>query len=473
MAAMRLHKDEILDRLAELGNVAQFVALRPDGDGLAQTYNRIRGHEPNETFASIEAALQAVLTASEDRMVNVRSYAPDDLRSREFVYGLTTVADVMATVDRLSGEGLHLIVNETIDISDGGVSGVVQGGVIEFAPDDTPRCVEKSGVTALPQEQAISMLETIYGFRPDLEVTTDERVEFSIHPRPRGWRGGHTILWEHETGVALQAHPSLTWPNHFSRMLGDKVFGLLVADALGAAVPRTLSISRRVAPYSFGRPTGSAERWTRTCPVEPLPGLYTTTRGWEDPFTLMANEDPSDTSIASVLCQDAVHPEWSGAALVQADGTLLVEGRRGQGDLFMLGQEGAAPLPKAVIDDVHATHTTLSATLGPTRLEWVHDGNQLWIVQLHLGATQTSDTVIVPGDAEHWLDFTVTGNLEELRQMLDSIGPDRGVRLAGDFGLTSHVADLVRRAGVPARRTEGGSTPLIQRAGVVSELIDA
>ena len=71
-------------------------------------------------------------------------------------------------------------------------------------------------------------------------------------------------------------------PNRFSRMIGDKAFGLLMADRLGVAVPRTLVIGRRVAPFEFGQATGSAEVWLRTCPYEPHPGLYTTMQGWTE-----------------------------------------------------------------------------------------------------------------------------------------------------------------------------------------------
>lgn len=78
-----------------------------------------------------------------------RRYHPNSPRSREFVYGLKLRDDVISTLNRLAYSDLHLIVNETIDVHDGGVSGVIQGDVVELAPDDTPRCVEKPGVASL------------------------------------------------------------------------------------------------------------------------------------------------------------------------------------------------------------------------------------------------------------------------------------------------------------------------------------
>jgi hypothetical protein len=50
---MPLHKDEILDRLARRGNVAQFVAFRPHRKNTpAQSFARIAGNEPNQLSKS-------------------------------------------------------------------------------------------------------------------------------------------------------------------------------------------------------------------------------------------------------------------------------------------------------------------------------------------------------------------------------------------------------------------------------------
>jgi hypothetical protein len=351
----------------------------------------------------------------------------------------------------LTAKGFYTIANETIDVSDGGVSGVVQGTAVEFAPDDTPRCVEKVGLTSLPFDCGLEILNIVYGFRPDIRAADDERTEFSIHPRPRGWRGGHTLIWERETGVPSALVPTLRWPNHFSRLIGDKAFGLLIADRLGVPVPRTLVIARRIAPFEFGTKTGSNEVWTRTCPREPVPGLYTTVKGWTDPFALLQVEDRDGKSIASLLRQDAVTAGHSGAAIVGMDGKLTTEGRPGEGDRLMLGLDRPEPLPTSIVDDVAEVHRRLSAVLGAVRLEWVHDGNRVWVVQLHQGATQTAGSTLVPGDAADWIEFRVEEGLEVLRDRLDSLPRDTGVMLIGNVGVTSHIADLVRRAGAPAR----------------------
>ncbi len=447
---MHLRKDKSLDELAEIGNVAQFVSYSPEGGSPKQEYLRILGVRPNAAFASPSEAVELLLERSAERSVNVRSYTPESPRSREFVYGLTDVASVLETLSRLTAQGLHTIVNETVDISDGGVSGVAQSGVIEFAPDDTPRCVEKPGVASLPLEMGLALLETVYGFRPDLGPSGG-RVEFSIHPRPRGWRATHTLLWEREDTSDETDTAGLAWPNRFSRHIGDKAYGLLMAHLSGHDVPETTCIPRRLAPFRFGRPTGNAERWIRTCPTEQDPGRFTTHRGWLDPYRLMSDEDPDGTRIASILAQSGVRPFHSGASIVDAAGRLVIEGVGGGGDLFMLGRRSPEPVPPQVSRDVEALNASLAATFGPVRTEWVHDGEEAWIVQLHRGATTSEAQVLVPGEREHWIGFEVSRGLEELRALLRTLDGDAGVRLVGQVGMTSHIADLVRKSGVPAR----------------------
>src|SRR5438552_12059049 len=114
-----LYKDIALDQLAEVANVAQFVSFGPD---LRQRYARVRGHPPNHRFPSLEAAAGALLEAAPDAAVNVRSFAEEDSKGRDFLYGLKERDEVVATVRRLAALQLYTIVNETIDIYDGGVS---------------------------------------------------------------------------------------------------------------------------------------------------------------------------------------------------------------------------------------------------------------------------------------------------------------------------------------------------------------
>lgn len=445
-----MRKDETLDRLADTINVAQFVAFEPTPDGPSQTYARVFGSNPNQRFANVEEAVSSLFSQSGERSVNVRSYLPHDKQSKEFLYGLKSASEAVEAVRRLTAEGLYTIANETIDVSDGGVSGVVLGDVIEFAPDATPRAVEGSDSASLPREIGLAILETVYGFRPAVDLPSEIRLEFSLHPRPRGWCHGHTIGWEFETVDDFTDEARFVWPNTFSRMIGDKLFGLLVAHQLGLPVPRTLAISRRVAPFSFGSDTGSAEVWLRTSPREQQPGRYSTVKGWTDPFRLLAEEDSDGEAIAAVLSQAAVAPRWSGASIVLANGRIVVEGTAGEGAGLMLGEVGMQPLPANVTAAVVAVHESLDR-LGPVRFEWVHDGSQIWIVQLHRGVSQSSETMIVPGEARHWLPFDPEQGLAALREIIRTLPAEHGIELARGVGLTSHVADVLRRAGVPSR----------------------
>lgn len=120
-------KDQSLDRLAELINVAQFVSFEPSARKPIQTYSRVSGESPNHHYSTVIEAAEALLARSADGSVNVRSFTPDSPLSREFIYGLTRADDVTAAIHRLSGDGLHTIINETVDIYDGGVSGVLLG----------------------------------------------------------------------------------------------------------------------------------------------------------------------------------------------------------------------------------------------------------------------------------------------------------------------------------------------------------
>jgi hypothetical protein len=245
--------------------------------------------------------------------------------------------------------------------------------------------------------------------------------------------------------------PVLQWPNKFSRMIGDKTFGLLVAHHIGLPVPRTAVVNRRVAPFTFGIPTKWPETWFRTAPLEQVPGKFTTTRGWADPFQLLNHEDPSGTEIVSVLAQDGVRPEYSGALIVGADSAVIIEGVKGSGDSMMLGERSPEELPRDVTGAVQTVFDLAQAVLGPVRLEWVFDGERVWIVQLHYGATETSATHLTKKSAENWVPFDVAQGLEELRSLISTLGVGTGVEIRGRVGLTSHIADVVRKANIPAR----------------------
>lgn len=448
---MRLRKDQSLDELAMIGNVAQFVSYSPIGRTPCQKYCRVAGYEPNHVFGSLRDGLNRLIERSPEGTINLRSFTPENPRSRDFHYGISNVDEAHSLVDRMVADGLFVIANETVDVSDGGLSGVIQGGVAEFAPDDTPRCVEKEGTASMPTDLARSVIRIVYGFEPETLSADRGRLEFSIHPKPHGWRRTHTLMWEYERTDSAPARAAMKWPNRFSHHIGDKTFGLLVAHVIGLPVPRTTCFARRVAPFTFGQDTTSREVWTRTCPREQEPGRYTTLKGWTDPFKLLAIEDPQGSAIPAVLCQAAIAASHSGAAITDANGKVVIEGAAGEGDHFMLGRKVPEQIPPSVTADVMTLYELAKAALGPVRFEWVHDGARAWIVQLHKGATDGAASTIVPGDAHRWEVFEVSRGLEALRGFLAQLPGDVGVRIEGEIGLTSHIADLLRKARRPAR----------------------
>jgi hypothetical protein len=155
--------------------------------------------------------------------------------------------------------------------------------------------------------------------------------------------------------------------------------------------------------------------------------------------------------IASVLAQKGVKPVYSGASIVDAAGDLVIEGVAGSGDQFMLGNALPFALPDQIAKDVRDLNARLRSRFGPIRTEWVHDGEKLWLVQLHKGATTSVGHVLVPGERQRWLDFNVELGLESLRKLLQKVDEEEGINLVGQVGMTSHIADLVRKAGIPTR----------------------
>ena len=443
------YKDAVLDRVATLGNVAQFVSFSPDLD---QRHSCIRGYEVNTRFKSVESAIEALLRVAPDGSVNVRSYDPFEPKSREFVYGLRDRDAVVAKLKEFAAAKLHTIVNETVDVNDGGVSGVVIGDVFEFAPGDTPRCVEKPGTASLPRGVALEILTTVYGFEPALDYESSLRVEFSLHPLKRGYRNSHTIIWEIEEVGVSGLHARINWPNKFSQFLGDKAYGLLVGAALGLPIPRTTVIARGVRPFSYGVSTSTGEYWIRTCPNRPVPGRFTTSRGWLDPYKLLAAEDPKGTEVASVLAQEGVQAAYSGALVMTEEGHPVVEGIKGWGNRFMIGEAPPEELPASVKNAVEQLGSEVSSKLGPVRMEWVFDGNKAWVVQLHVGASSSTQDAIYPGQAEHYREFHVTDGIEALRALVEEVeGTSDGIVLIGNIGITSHFGDILRKAKIPSR----------------------
>ena len=117
----------------------------------------------------------------------------------------------------------------------------------------------------------------------------------------------------------------------------------------------------------------------------------------------------------------------------------------------MLGEEAGHVLDDEVEREVSDVAARLRRNFGPVRMEWVWDGERVWIVQLHSEASDSRDDVIVPGQASRWEDFDATADLEVLRTLVRSVPHGTGLAVRGRFGLTSHKADVLRKAGIPSK----------------------
>lgn len=450
-------KDEKLNELASKYNIAQFISFAP-GMEPSQRFARVFGYTPNYSFCSLRKAIEALLSSAPEKSINVRSFREDQLQGNEFLYGLTSPDDIESAVRRLAGSGHFTILNETIDVNDGGVSGVLQDNHVEFSPGDIPRFVEKASDTPIPtfpRGKAISFLKMIYGVAPDIEGFSDiSRVEFSLHPKRRGWLDQHTIIWEVDEKSPQGLTPFILWPNSYSKFIGDKAYGLMVAANLGFYVPRTTVFPRneKLGLFTFGRPTGSEKKWVRTCPTIQEPGKYTTTSRWVNPYSVMQQDDPTGENVASCLVQEEVPAKYSGAFLVTKDKELKIEGVEGYGCEFMQGTQAPMLLPQKIEQDVRASYLEMCQQLPVTRFEWVHDGHRVWIVQVHTEDPVSTAREIYPGFPEHYFRFEVSTGLENLRSLVKVASKHRaGIELVGNVGLSSHIADVLRKAKVPSK----------------------
>ncbi|MGD8290757.1 MAG: hypothetical protein PVF37_03565 [Desulfobacterales bacterium] len=460
----QLYKDEVLDHLAYTANVAQFVSFAP-GPQPGQRFSRIIGYEPNHRFASPEEAVQALLLSAPEKKVNIRSFNPHLPEGNPFVKGLDSFEEVMSDLLRLSvDKQLYTIVNEVIDESDNGVSGVCYRGLMEFAPDSTPRCVDDDEIetAVFPFEVGMKILTNVYGFEPDLRGREGARIEFSIHPKPRGWNQAHTIIWQSEQRPSQDIMTKIRWPHRFSRMLGDKAFGLLVAESAGLQVPRTINFSRRLFPFSFGQSTGSGKVFTRPCPEVKEPGYYPSAEGWYDPYEVLAGRilqptkprfDPLPAPLASIIIQESIAARYSGRALFRAADDIEIHGVAGDGGNFMLGKQQHEILPQNLIQAVRKTYEQAHHIVGPAGFEWVYDGNTVWLVQLNTADLQNRK--VAYDKNIQWVEFHFhSGKLEEFRQKVMQLrGSGKGIIVIGDVSPLSHLGEIAENHQVPVQFT--------------------
>lgn len=447
-------KDDKLVWLAERGcNVGQFVSYGPD---LAQRHSVIREIQIGYTFSGIARSVATLLETGAPA-VNIRTYKPDSLKGNPFPKGLTDPHVVEKMVRGFAAQGFYTIVNENINIFDGGFSGVLHGDLMEVAPGATPRCVEefdKGECMCLPREVGFSLILTVYHFHFHSPFTKASRVEFSVHPHRVGYLRDFIVFWEeNEPDRILPAAPKLSWPNRFSEAIGNKTYGLLMADLARMPVPFTMVTPRMIGQFAFGTPIHAGEpEWTRTSPRVHTPGKYPTIRGQADVYKLMHDWDPAGTEIPSVFKQHGIPAQYSGKASTDRAGNFVAEGCARHGDKYMVGTQAPEELPERVVRAVRFLYDRLADVFGDVQCEWVYDGVQAWCVQLTLGRTETLEDVIYPGRPKRWTKFVVQDNLANLYTLVDKVkGKNIGVTLIGDIGILSHFGELLSDAKIPSR----------------------
>lgn len=442
-------KDYMLSELSKNYNIAQFVSFAPES---GVRYCHVKG-DP-EVFYDADPIF-ALLESSKSGMVNIRTFKEENSQGNPFIYGLTNPITILSHIKHLNRDGYYVIVNETIPLDDGGVSGVYHRGCIEFAPGVSPRFIENSDevVASYYSGAALRILDTVYNTKIDRDIFFDKRVEFSVHPEKVGLKDENWIIWEVGEESSYEAvTPNYHWPNAFSKFIGDKAFGLLLAHVHGYSVPRTTIYTKQhQLVFSFGEATGADNIWTRTCPKVQTPGKFVTLPNKVDPYELMEGSE----ELASCLHQEEVPVFYSGAAITGSNGEAYIEGVEGYGDKFMLGEEPPSfDIPSHVIHDVSHLHDRLSGNFrGNISFEWGHDGYKAWLFQLHKEYDDNNVFITQGNSATVWKDFYASGGLEALRALISEYkytSPNVGIRVIGNIGLTSHIADVLRKSGIPS-----------------------
>lgn len=478
-------KDYKLKRMMEDGfNIAQVISV--DKDTPTEPHVKILKKELDIEGASLRELVQLLIEDTPSHMVNVRTFTDRVNEKTTFRYGMKDVDEVLSAVKDNASKGWNSLINECIDKDDTGVSGIIVDSVTEFSPYATPRDIEKenSRFLTLPTVNAMKILTEVYGNLSDMTsldkikfyssitklqcASKTQRIEFSIHPNEVGCFGSRVIIWEaselDDTDMLLIQH-RITRPNAFSEMVGDKAFGLLLADSIGAYTPDTEFHIKAFGDRYVKTPAIDLEDvdvWTRTAPTEKQAGRFETEkrRYTEEEIKELLKQD----EIASVLVQEAIDVEYSGSAVLYSNsGEVSVEGVKGEGDKFMMGVEDDIELPIEVTDTVKeflwSVDEEYGELLGDVKIEWGFDTNgYLYIFQL----CNISDAEYIfklntnrQDENIEYIEYKLYENgtsLEDFRNFVEEIEKDttKGIKLFAHIGITSHPCDILRKHNVPA-----------------------
>ena len=458
---MSTHKSWVLNDIAYMknGNVAQFVSF--DDKGKVEYYS-LKEDVWEPDYRNKALLLNNLLKYATYGKVNIRTYKLDDNMSHPFIQNLSTIDEIYSYLEKFKEQKLYTIVSETVVTNDGGVSGIMDSDIVEFAPGITPRDIENLSsieIAKLPREMGCAILECIYGTTlAPFKYEKNKRIEFSTHPKPIGSSNNNKLFWQIDKSTAHIDAPDICWPNSFSKMIGDKTYGLMVAYFLGFNVPCTTVYNKndRVPNFTFGRYTKSKKVWTRSCPSESQPGKYPTFPKYvkSSKFFKLCGDYPD---MVACIHQDEVNAKYSGGMIIDRDYNVWIDGVKGFGDHFMMGDvNNTIQLPDKIYKLVKVVGLELSRKINNSiKVEWVVDhNNEFWVLQLRVDDSVKACSTIV--DVEcfgNYVEYDPLGDtgLIKLRKLVDDIkDTGDGIVVKRKIGITSHVADILRKNKIPS-----------------------
>lgn len=458
----------------QLVNVAQFFSVSPvvedctmdDFMRMRAKCRRIKPSINNVEDTRIVELVDTLLSQSNSGKVSIRTFTRDQSSGNPLKLGLSNRDEILNILYKNSIDGYYSIVNEYIDICDGGVSGVICNDVIEFSPNDTPRCVEKDGVCRLPARIGIKMLRIIYGVNIGFLWKKNKRIEFSIHTKKIGYLDKLYTVWEITDTNEFDENIKvpIMYPNNFSKHIGNKTFGLILAHILGLNVPSGIVINRNIRPFTL---TTNPKRLPddtimRPAPSIKLPGEIDSKFEYTDVFEFMKE---GMENVPSLILQERVLAEYSGAAQITEDCQRCdIEGVQGFGDKFMLGMQEPGELPSKVIDKLEGSFDKIKEyreLLGDINLEWVYS-DRVWIVQFDCVNNENKAISFTTEEPESWVQIAVPEtnlkqfreSVEDLLEQRDITGTNFGIEIRGNIGMLSHYGDIIREYNIPAKITK-------------------
>ena len=76
----------------------------------------------------------------------------------------------------------------------------------------------------------------------------------------------------------------------------------------------------------------------------------------------------------------------------------------------------------------------------------------MWVVQLQQEPAISNGYTIVPGHPSTYHSFKTSDGISKLRDLTAKVqGKNEGVLVIGKVGMTSHVADILRRLKIPSK----------------------